>query len=218
MSVRLKIILIVLPILIVTLALSSVASSLSARNGITRVAVGFLAFKAQDMRSYLENQWRLLLDNELQQRPEYLEAARRAALSYARSLISSDTELIVAVDAAGSVLLRTGDVEIRDGERRTLRGLREAQTDGWVELSLGGVQRVGHAFRFEPFGWLCLVTEQRATFFRAVREITVQNGVILAVSAALSVLLLAGQQEQQRAALNKVSIWRIPDSAIQRSK
>jgi adenylate cyclase len=55
-SVRLKIILVVLPLLIVTLVLSSIASSLSARNGITRVAVELLAFKAQDMEGYLENQ------------------------------------------------------------------------------------------------------------------------------------------------------------------
>jgi adenylate cyclase len=69
-SVRLKIILIVLPLLIITLVLSSVASSLSARNGITRVAVELLAFKAQDMKGYLENQWNLLVENQLDRRPD----------------------------------------------------------------------------------------------------------------------------------------------------
>ena len=77
MSVRLKIILIVLPLLIITLVLSSIASSLSARNGITRVAVELLAFKAQDMKSYLENQWNLLVENQLDRQSEYILTVQR---------------------------------------------------------------------------------------------------------------------------------------------
>jgi len=75
-SVRLKIILIVLPLLIVTLVLSSIVSSISARKGITRLAVELLAFKAQDLRSYLENQWNLLVANDLQGRSAYIQAAQ----------------------------------------------------------------------------------------------------------------------------------------------
>ena len=59
-SIRAKIILIVLPLLVATLVLTSIASSFSARNGITRVAVRFLAFKAQSLRNYLASQWDLL--------------------------------------------------------------------------------------------------------------------------------------------------------------
>jgi adenylate cyclase len=189
-SVRLKIILIVLPLLVVTLALSTVASSLSARNGITRVAVELLNFKAEDMRGYLENQWNLLVENGLESQAVYLLAARRAALSYAQSLLSGETELILAMDSEDRPVFTTGSDPLSERDRAELAKLRQNQTEGWVELSLLGVPRVGHAFAFEPFGWFCLVTEQRRVFFREVREITTQNAIILASAGAVSVLLL----------------------------
>lgn len=190
MSVRLKIILIVLPLLIITLVLSSIASSLSARNGITRVAVELLAFKAQDMKGYLENQWNLLVENQLDRQSEYILTVQRGALTYAHSLISSETELLFALDRNDQMVLRTRDTPLTDQERQELTDLRGEQTEGWVELSIAGAQRVGHAFTFEPFGWFFLVTEERRTFFREVTEITTQNAIILAAASAVSVLLL----------------------------
>jgi adenylate cyclase len=189
-SVRLKIILIVLPLLIVTLVLSSIASSLSARNGITRVAVELLAFKAQDMQSYLENQWNLLVENDLSEQSVYVQAAQRAALSYAQSLLSSDTEIILALDSGNRLVLTTSGDMLEPEEQQELESLRMEATQGWVELSLAGVPRVGYGFSFEPFDWYCLVTEQRRTFFREVTEITTQDAIILAAACVVSVLLL----------------------------
>ncbi len=190
MTVRLKILLIVLPLLIAALVLSTIASSLSARNGITRVAVELLAFKAQDMSSYLESQWNLLVDNELSRSAEFIAAAQRAALSYAQSLVASDTELIFALDEEGQTVLQTGELSLGEQERSALARLRRENRQGWIELAVGGVQRVGHAFTFEPFGWYVLVTQERETFFHEVTEITSQNAVILAAACALSVVLL----------------------------
>ena len=191
MSVRLKIILIVLPLLIVTLVLSSIASSLSARNGITRVAVELLAFKAQDMESYLDNQWNLLVENDLEEQSVYIQAVQGAALTYAQSLISSDTEIILALDSGNRPVFTTGGAAVLgDEDREELASLRSRAEQGWVELSLAGASRVGYGFSFEPFGWFCLVTEERQTFFREVTEITTQNAIILAAASAVSVLLL----------------------------
>jgi adenylate cyclase len=190
MSVRLKIVLIVLPLLVATLVLSSLASSLAARNGITRVAVEFLAFKAQDLRNYLESQWALLLSNGLQDRPEYVAAAQKAALSYAGTLIGAPTQLILAVDSQGRLAMSTSGMELSARDSATLLDLRRGQTEGWLELPLAGSARVGHAFSFAPFGWYCLVTEERASFFSAVSGITRQNLIILAAACAASIVLL----------------------------
>jgi adenylate cyclase len=189
-SVRLKIILVVLPLLIVTLVLSSIASSLSARNGITRVAVELLAFKAQDMEGYLENQWNLLVENDLEEQGVYVQAAQRAALDYARSLLSRDTEIVLALDDENRLVFTTGVTALGDQDRQELASLRSRATQGWAELTLEGTPRVGYGFIFEPFGWFCLVTEERQTFFREITEITTQNAIILAAASAVSVLLL----------------------------
>ena len=190
MSVRLKIILIVLPLLIVTLVLSSIASSLSARNGITRVAVELLAFKAQDLQSYLENQWNLLVENDLEEQNVYIQAAQRTAFGYARSLLSRDTEMILALDSSNRLVFSTGADALDEQDLQTLASLREEAALGWVELTLAEEPRVGYGIAFEPFGWFCLVSEERQTFFREVTQITTQNAIILAAAGAASVGLL----------------------------
>ena len=108
MSIRVKIILIVLPLLVATLMLTSIASSFSARNGITRVAVRLLAFKAQSLRNYLASQWDLLSAQGLEEQPEYREAVRQAGDSFARTLLESPTERILALDGAARAVLFTG--------------------------------------------------------------------------------------------------------------
>src|SRR5512133_2019190 len=116
MSIRLKIVLIVLPLLVATLALTGVSSYFSASNGVSRVARTFLAFKASQVRKHAESQWTLLVENGL-----------------------------------------TG--------REVVAALAAAKNADYLTVRLGGVERVGKGFWFEPFGWYVLVTEERAAFY-----------------------------------------------------
>ena len=61
MSIRAKIVLIVLPLIIAPLLVTGYVSSLSARNGITRVATSLLRFKQEELLSYASSQWSLLV-------------------------------------------------------------------------------------------------------------------------------------------------------------
>jgi class 3 adenylate cyclase/HAMP domain-containing protein len=189
-SIRIKVILVVLPLLIATLILSGVASSFSARNGLTRVAVEFLSFKAQSLNNYLASQWELLAEHGLEGQEEYLQAARGAASSYARSLLDRPTEWILALDAQGRLALSTADPAPDESEIAELRALLPRQPAGWVEFRSGKTARVGYAFSFRPFGWTCLISAERAAFFREVSEIAAQNAVILAAACVVSVVLL----------------------------
>jgi adenylate cyclase len=189
-SIRVKIILVVLPLLVATLILSSLASSFSARNGITRVAVEFLAFKARDLSNYMDNQWGLLVGNELTEREEYRDAVERSILSYARSLVTSDTELIFAVDDNGETIFATSALTLSENDLETIDNLRNAGRQGWTELSLQGTARVASGFIFEPFNWYCLVSEESDAFYRDVTQITTRNIYILIAAVAVSVALL----------------------------
>ncbi len=189
MSIRLKIILVVLPLLVATLLLSGIASSFSARRGITRLAVEFLSFKAQQLDNYLASQWDLLSVNDLQEE-QYIRSARQAAASYTRTLIASPSELIFALTADGRIGMATAAMALSDSERRHLLTLAENTRQGWVELSVAGVQRVGYLFAFAPFGWSCFVTEERSAFYSGVTEILTRNGIILAAACGVSLALL----------------------------
>ena len=86
MSIRAKIVLVVLPLIITPLVLIGVISTLSARNGITAVAAGLLQFKAEQLVTYAEGQWNLLSANGLDANTAYVEASKAAVESFAKSL------------------------------------------------------------------------------------------------------------------------------------
>ena len=190
MRIRAKIILTVLPLFVATLLLSGVTSALSARSGITRIAMDFLSFKANDLRRYMDNQWSILSANDLTTNADFLEVSRQSVASYARTLVRSDTERIFALDDRSELAMSTEAVELDATERRRLRDLAEASGGSWLETIVAGAPRVLQTFRHDGFGWVVFVTEEQAAFYREVNDITLQSLLILAASSGVAVALL----------------------------
>src|SRR4030042_415250 len=130
MSIRSKIVLVFLPLIIAPLLLTAVAASLSARNGITGVATSFLRFKGEELVNYANGQWRLLLDNNLAANPDFVSVAQTAVASFARTLVRSDTELILAVNPDGSIAMASGEVRLSDREGAALTALARSAGAG----------------------------------------------------------------------------------------
>jgi adenylate cyclase len=189
-KIRWKMVFVALPLIVAPLLVTGFISSLAARNGITQVATEFLRFKMDDLLNYASSQWALLVENKLGGNEEFLAATRAAVISFARSLIRGESELIFAVDRQGAVTLATGDLSLSPEEAQILGRLREKGFSGWTQLRVGGVERVAQAAAFEPFGWYLLVTEKRATFYQITSQIFWQTGFILSISLAVAVVLL----------------------------
>jgi adenylate cyclase len=191
MSIRLKIILVVLPLLIVTILLVGITSALSARSGITRLAIEALGFKAQELQKYADSQWDLLVTNDLARNPDYLAVTRRAVESYAATLVRSESELIFAVNADGRPQMSTLELDLESpGETELLSRLASESREGWQQLTVGGTPRVGQGFVFEPFGWYVLVTDTQENFYAEVEEINLRTYYILGASLIVAVVLL----------------------------
>ncbi len=190
MRIRAKLILIVLPLVITPLLLVSLAAMLAARNGITRVATNFLLFKAEELRNYAETQWKLLEDNQLAGNQEFVAVSKSAVESFARSLLRSDSELIIALEGGQRIAMATAEVKLSSGELAKLTALASAGKTGWLQFRIGEVERVGQALRFEPFDWYLLVSERRQAFYEAVNQIFFQSGLILLITLAAALALL----------------------------
>ncbi|MDR1585857.1 MAG: adenylate/guanylate cyclase domain-containing protein [Treponema sp.] len=190
MKIRSKIILVVLPVIIVTLFLAEAASYYSAENGITRIARQFLSFKAGELEKYAENQWELLAENNYAGRPDMADAARKAVENYARSIILSDTELILALDDSGALVMSTSPVELQEGEGAGLLTILTEENEGIGSAHIGGEERIFRAFYFTPFQWYVLLSEKTSAFYRDSRQIRSQTIVVLAASSFLALLLL----------------------------
>ena len=214
MSIRAKIVLVVLPLIVTTLLLTGLSSFLSATNAITGVAKEFLDFKASEMQKYADSQWRLLVENNFTERPAMVAATQAAVESYARSIVRSPTERIFALDDEGRVVMSTGPVEILAGERPGLVALVGSRSEDlvtpalirlpeWLALvglpsegsdsraaRIGGIDRVLKGFYFEPFGWYVVVSEQRGAFYSRVEEITQRTLVILGTAIAVGLVMV----------------------------
>ena len=190
MRIRLKLLLVVLPLVVTPLLLLSLAAILAARNGITQVATSALLFKAEELRNYAETQWKLLESNNLTDDPAFVAVSKTAVESFARSLMRSETELILAVAADKRLAFRTAEVEPSPGELDRLAELAAARKTGWQQVRVGGADRVGQALLFEPFGWYLLVSEKRETFYQAVNQIVFQSGILLLATLAAVITLL----------------------------
>jgi adenylate cyclase len=189
-NIRGKIVLVVLPLIIAPLVLTGVSSILTARESVTTVAAGLLQFKAEQLATYAQGQWDLLVANGLEADATYREASEAAVETFARSLLRSPTELIVALTGDGGIALRTADVPEDEPSRAPLAALAAARASGWQTFALAGVDRVAYANRFDPFGWTVLVTEASDTFYRSTERIVLQTGVILGASLLLALVLL----------------------------
>ncbi len=170
--------------------MAAVVSYLSARNGISAVASDFLRFKSQTLVDYMEGQWDLLTDNDLESDEEYISAAEGAMKSFAASLIRSETELVLALDSDGNVVMSAPPIEARLGPYPDLL-LGEGETAKWNgSLQVGERRRVAHIDRFTPLGWTVLVTEAWDTFYQPVTRISLLIGIIGIVTLVIAVIFL----------------------------
>ncbi len=192
MSIRLKIILIVVPLIVATLALTALSSYFSATNGITRIAKDFLGFKADELQNQAQSQWSLLVENNLSTQPEMVAATQAAVQGYALSIIRSPTELILALDKAGNVAMSTSEVHLQPGEQAALLSLISSRSTDLTTVRIAGMERVAKGFWFDPFGWYLMVTEERGTFYNQVNEITQRSLIIVgaAILLALGLMIL----------------------------
>ena len=137
MNIRTKIILTVLPLILGPLVITGYVASLTARNGITRVVTSLLQFKEEELLSYADSQWTLLIDNNLVGNGKFLDATKSAVASFARNMIRSDSEVILAVDAAGEVAMGSSAISLFPDEVAALSRLIADNRLGWMSLRLG---------------------------------------------------------------------------------
>ena len=190
MKIRSRLILIVLPLFISALVITGIFASYSARGGMTRLAMSSLGFKSEEMEKYMNNQWNLLVDNGFSDKPEYVEVAKSAVLSYAFTLIRSETELVFALDDQAEVMMMTSELELSGEEREGLGSLLNTDSTGWVSFAASGSERVGQLFFFEPFGWWVFLSEDSSAFYREITEMMRQNYIILGISIVVSMIML----------------------------
>jgi HD-GYP domain-containing protein (c-di-GMP phosphodiesterase class II) len=196
-GIRVKALLVVLPLIVMIVVVSAVASGNAARAGMLRLATRLLAFKTEQVRDFAFSQWQVLEELGYTSEAVYRRAAQASIQSYAGSLVRSPTEQVFAVSADGNVTLATSLLELEATDMVTL--LDETPEDGWFEIDLADRDLVGQTFYFEPFAWQFYVVDDADEFYRDARTITVYHSFLLigALIFAVAAVLLLGSTIMQ---------------------
>ncbi|MDR0503669.1 MAG: HAMP domain-containing protein [Treponema sp.] len=190
MKIRLKMFLVVLPLITIPLILAETASYFQAVNGVTRLARQLLGFKLGELEKYAGSQWSLLVENHFAGRPDMVDAAKNAVEQYGRSIILSDSEIIFALDSEGKMAMATSDLSLLPAETGPLLDALSAENQGLQTAVIGGEKRVFQSFYFTPFEWHVLITEKESAFYSDAQRITTQTIITLCASVLMAVLLL----------------------------
>ena len=62
--------------------------------------------------------------------------------------------------------------------------------EGIVTFALGGVDRIGYLFRFDPLEWLVLTSVDRQEFYAEIDEITIRMVIATVITLVLAALIL----------------------------
>jgi class 3 adenylate cyclase/HAMP domain-containing protein len=189
MRIRTKIILTVLPLLIGTLLLTEGASYITASNGITRITQQFFNFKINTLYAYMRNQWELLTEQTAEQ-TNAISAGKNALQQYAKSMLFSNTEIILAIDPAGTVVMTTSPLEISPEETAQLLPLLQEEQQDLKFAVLGGTPRVFRSIYCGPFNWYILITEEHAVFYQDINATGVQTLAVIGGAVLLMTVLL----------------------------
>jgi len=190
--IRFKTYLTVLPIVAAAVLTNSFLSFFESRAAMTRQANRLLAYKAEQLRDFINNEWTVIEDLGLAGDPAYRKAEESSFRSYAYSVLRSETEEVLVFSQDGGLNFRIGGIR-QAGERSVgVDGAAaEAPDVGWFSRMLFGEERVGIAFAFAPFGWTIAITELRSRFFSEVDGILHHQLWVLAAAVAAASLLSA---------------------------
>ncbi|MCL2139626.1 MAG: HAMP domain-containing protein [Treponema sp.] len=190
MKIRIKMFLVILPLVVAMLILAEAASYNNAVNGVTKLAKQLLGFKLKELENYTKNQWLLLVENNYASNADMIEAAKKAVEMYAQSILLSGTERIFAVDETGNFAFVSGPLDFQDNEKEVLLELLHLENTGLQNASLGGENRVFQSFYFTPFQWYLLISEKDDVFYADAHRIMLQTIITVCISIFLASILL----------------------------
>ncbi|MBN1242070.1 MAG: HD domain-containing protein [Spirochaetales bacterium] len=189
-TIRLKLVLSILPVLIASFAVAGVSSILLARAGMIRLAMRNLAFKAETLKQYGEAQWGLVVSQGFDTDPEFVAAARSSFARQAETLLREDTECFLALDLDGALAMYEGRAAAPAEVPPALAELMRNGMTGAVRFTVEDGERFGQAFYFSPFGWYVVASDLASSIFAETQRISIALVAALGVSVAVAFAML----------------------------
>jgi class 3 adenylate cyclase/HAMP domain-containing protein len=166
------------------------ASYLLARSAVNNLAVDFLNFKTEEVVSYAEGQWNMLVDNNMVGNRIMEDAAKAAVYTFMLGILRSSTETIFALADDGSIAIQAGPATPSLEDAARLISDTKTRKNGFIFFKINSVEKVSYTMPFAPFSWQIFVTEDRSRFYGTIEEIFRTSAFILLGALGAGILLL----------------------------
>ena len=198
-SLRVRILIVALSILLTSAATVWMLSVISYRTGISRSVARLQSYKAEQLLDFVESQLELLDYLDLRTDPSYFSLAENSIRSFAYGMLRSPSEIIVLVREPDELLFATSsgqETERSDAEadpedvaRVAARVFVEAR--GWAELEFDGKTFLGETHQVGDSGLGFFIALEEQEFFREQRALTLQNALALLILGSAGGLTIA---------------------------
>ncbi len=199
MRIQNKIFSVIIPLVLITLAIAGSISALSTYFGLKRLGVQYQSLKAYQLEQYINDQWNILQDSNVEITKSYIEIFAKDIVSFSSSLIRSDSEIIFIVDKSNEVKASTTPNVISLENASALQAIvatmkvkNESLTRKWLEESffVSNEKYIGYFFNFEPLQWTIFVTDSEKAFFKSVRDIIYITLGVIIIALIISILII----------------------------
>ncbi len=187
-SIRYKILIIVIPLLIGSMIILTITSIGFSRNGISKIAKEFLGYKINEIIQKSNNDIQDV--KELgHYNDEMKEVIQSGIEQYSRSIIKKDIESVVAIDSKGIIKMST-DPFLKVDDEFEFFHMFEYSDDNWISFKVKNLKKVGYFLYFEEWDWYFLLSAYSHLFYKDANLITIYSVIILIASIIIMIILL----------------------------
>lgn len=187
-SIRYKLLIVVVPLLMVSMILLTIISVGFARNGINKVAKEFLGYKINEIIQKATNEVTNLKKLDLYT-PIYIENIKQGVEQYSMSITKKDIESVIAIDSNGIIQMST-DPFMETGKEVSFFSEMKASDRGWISFELNKLNKVGFYRYFEEWDWYVLLSVYSKMFYKDANQILTNSIIILIFSILIIITLL----------------------------
>lgn len=187
-SIRYKILIIVIPLLMGSMIILTIISIGFSRNGINKIAKEFLGYKINEIIQKCNNDIQDV--KELgRYDDEMIAVIKRGIEQYSQSITKENIESVVAIDSKGIIRMSTDPFLKVDDEADFFHELQYSENN-WITFKVKNFKKVGFYKYFKEWDWYFLLSAYSNLFYKDANQITVYSIIILAVSILIMIFLL----------------------------
>lgn len=184
-SIKGKILLIIIPLLICSFTISAYISIISSRQNLFKISGQFMRYKMEQLNNYAASQWINLQKSGFDNDPVYTKIVEQSIESYARGMIRKDSEYIFAIDNYGNLIFSTADIIYDQKKWKTIQNGVPYLNSNLLDFTISERTYIGLLTNIHEFNWKIYIVEDKKIFTKEIWKMTYFQILIFSISLTI---------------------------------